>query len=192
HHRLLVPAEDGARARQVADLREAAAQLLEGRSHGEEPYSTLRRIWLANSVAKPSDVARYSRRGGSMLVRRRIQTPSVANGPERGSTEGEVVLGASPPARPLLARAGGAQLSARRRSVAMRWCAAAFVIGGRHLAASSASESDGCFTRSRAISSSRRGNLSTSSSRIAASCSRAACTVRLTFASSAFASRFAC
>ena len=66
----------------------------------------------------------------------------------------------------------------------MRWCAAAFVIGGRHLAASSASESDGCFRRSRAISSSRRGSLSTSSSRIAASCSRAACTVRLTFASS--------
>src|SRR5581483_7361159 len=26
--------------------------------------------------------------GGSMLVRRRIQTPSVANGPERGSTGG--------------------------------------------------------------------------------------------------------
>jgi carboxypeptidase Taq len=35
-----------------------------------------------------------------MLVRRWIQTPSAANGPEHGSTEGEVVLGASPPARP--------------------------------------------------------------------------------------------
>ena len=33
-----------------------------------------------------------------MLVRRRIQTPSVA-GPERGQAEGEVVLGAPPPAR---------------------------------------------------------------------------------------------
>src|SRR5947207_3786040 len=106
HHRLLVPAEDGTRPRQVADLSQAAAQLLEGRSHGEEPYSTPRRVWLANSVAQSSNVARYSPRGGSMLVRRRIQTPSVANGPERGSTEGEVVLGASPPARPLLARQG--------------------------------------------------------------------------------------
>src|SRR5262245_60837322 len=32
---------------------------------------------------------RDTRRGGSMLVRRRIQTPSVANGPERGSVGGE-------------------------------------------------------------------------------------------------------
>ena len=36
-----------------------------------------------------------------MLVRRWIQTPSTANGPERGVTEGKVVLGASPPARRL-------------------------------------------------------------------------------------------
>ena len=34
-----------------------------------------------------------------MLVRRGIQTPSVAGGPEFGETEGEIVLGALPPAR---------------------------------------------------------------------------------------------
>ena len=47
-------------------------------------------------------------KGGSVLVLRRIQTPSVA-GSERGTAEGEVVLGAPPPARPgLLACRGSA------------------------------------------------------------------------------------
>ena len=43
--------------------------------------------------------------GGSVLIRRRIQTPS-ASGIERGTAEGEVVLGAPPPARPLRPRQG--------------------------------------------------------------------------------------
>src|SRR3954454_17738892 len=54
-----------------------------------------------------------------MLVRRRIQTPSVANGPERGSTEGEVVLGASPPARPSSGGGTSTQILARRRPQAL-------------------------------------------------------------------------
>ena len=71
-------------------------------------------------------------------------------------------------------------------------CAAALVIGGRHLAASSARESDGCLTRSDAISlRACSAGASTSSCPIAWSCWRAAWTVRLTFASSAFASRLA-
>jgi hypothetical protein len=37
--------------------------------------------------------------GGSVLVRRRIQTPSVAKVRSAVQLEGEVVLGASPPAR---------------------------------------------------------------------------------------------
>jgi hypothetical protein len=37
--------------------------------------------------------------GGSVLVRRRIQTPSVASVLSVVQPEGEVVLGASPPAR---------------------------------------------------------------------------------------------
>src|SRR5918992_1343520 len=46
-------------------------------------------------------------RGGSVLVRRRIQTPSVASVLSVVQPEGEVVLGASPPARLLWRRAGG-------------------------------------------------------------------------------------
>ncbi len=56
-----------------------------------------------------------------MLVRRRIQTPSVANGPERGSTEGEVVLGASPPARLTLANTLAALGAFARVRVATRF-----------------------------------------------------------------------
>ena len=56
----------------------------------------------------------------------------------------------------------------------MRWCAAAFVIGGLHFFASSASESAGCFMRSTAISWSFRGSASTSSCLIASSCCWAA------------------
>ncbi|HEY7148793.1 MAG TPA: hypothetical protein VH420_05040, partial [Gaiellaceae bacterium] len=40
--------------------------------------------------------------GGSVLVRRWIQTPSVAKVRSAVQREGEVVLGASPPARRLL------------------------------------------------------------------------------------------
>src|ERR671935_83596 len=56
--------------------------------------------------------------GGFALVRRWIQTPSVAKGPERDNAEGEVVLGASPPARPGLrpGRAGSGLRRARRQS----------------------------------------------------------------------------
>ena len=51
----------------------------------------------------------------------------------------------------------------------MRWWAAALVIGGRHLAASSASESDGWRRRRSAISWSFAGSASRSSRRIASS-----------------------
>src|SRR4029079_14495055 len=64
HHRLLVPAEDGARTSEVADLGEVPAQLLEGRGHGEEPYSTPCLIWLANCLAHVSGVVRYSAGAG--------------------------------------------------------------------------------------------------------------------------------
>src|SRR5205823_14145072 len=64
HHRLLVPTEDRACSGEVADLGEAAAQLLEGRGHGEEPYSTPCLIWLANSLAQLSGVVRYSAGAG--------------------------------------------------------------------------------------------------------------------------------
>src|SRR6266498_1470393 len=46
-------------------------------------------------------------RGGSALVRRRIQTPSGATVLSVVQPEGEVVLGASPPARPCAQRSGG-------------------------------------------------------------------------------------
>src|SRR6266545_5785204 len=47
------------------------------------------------------------RSGGSALVRRRIQTPSVATVLSVVQPEGEVVLGASPPARRFAKRSGG-------------------------------------------------------------------------------------
>src|SRR6266542_3743360 len=47
------------------------------------------------------------RSGGSALVRRRIQTPSVATVLSVFQPEGEVVLGASPPARRFAKRSGG-------------------------------------------------------------------------------------
>src|SRR5262249_32834290 len=59
HHRLLVPPEDGARAREVADLGQAPAKLLEGRIHGGEPTELLV-VWFANSVARATGVRRYS------------------------------------------------------------------------------------------------------------------------------------
>src|SRR5436190_11735477 len=55
------------------------------------------------SSAEPHAV--YSKYGGSVLVRRRIQTPSDATVLSVVQPEGEVVLGGSPPARRLLARA---------------------------------------------------------------------------------------
>src|SRR5437763_17057845 len=61
HHRLLVPAEDRARPGEVADLREASAQLVEGLGHGREPYRTITRVWLANSLVYRSGIGRYSR-----------------------------------------------------------------------------------------------------------------------------------
>src|SRR6266508_2769874 len=45
------------------------------------------------------NLSSYSERGGSALVRRRIQTPSDAKVLSVVQPEGEVVLGASPPAR---------------------------------------------------------------------------------------------
>src|SRR3954453_19986352 len=45
--------------------------------------------------------------GGFSLVRGWIQTPSVAKVRSATIAEGEVVLGASPPARPHCGRAGG-------------------------------------------------------------------------------------
>src|SRR5829696_4957076 len=54
------------------------------------------------------------RSGGSALVRRRIQTPSDATVLSVVQPEGEVVLGASPPARHLWWRAGGCERPAGR------------------------------------------------------------------------------
>src|SRR6266508_3099353 len=45
------------------------------------------------------NLSSYSERGGSALVRRRIQTPSDAKVLSVVQPEGDVVLGASPPAR---------------------------------------------------------------------------------------------
>src|SRR6266545_539033 len=56
----------------------------------------------------PFVILRY---GGSALVRRRIQTPSDATVLSVVQPEGEVVLGASPPARCLRRRAGGRKRS---------------------------------------------------------------------------------
>src|SRR6266508_5633917 len=53
------------------------------------------------------NLSSYSERGGSALVRRRIQTPSGAKVLSVVQPEGEVVLGASPPARRLRRRARG-------------------------------------------------------------------------------------
>jgi hypothetical protein len=49
-----------------------------------------------------------------VLVRRRIQTPSVAKVRSAVQLEGEVVLGASPPARRFLARESGPPLRESR------------------------------------------------------------------------------
>src|SRR6266508_1081750 len=60
------------------------------------------------------NLSSYSERGGSALVRRRIQTPSDAKVLSVVQPEGEVVLGASPPARP---RSGGPEgVTAGRQS----------------------------------------------------------------------------
>ena len=57
-------------------------------------------ISLANPLVFAPQGAQYSwASGGSVLVRRRIQTPSVAKVRSAVQLEGEVVLGASPPAR---------------------------------------------------------------------------------------------
>src|SRR5213078_4848773 len=56
----------------------------------------------------------YSEGGGSALVRRRIQTPSDATVLSVVQPEGEVVLGASPPARHLRWRADRAETLGRR------------------------------------------------------------------------------
>src|SRR5436190_10764212 len=55
----------------------------------------------AGWVVEPGTSAQYSICGGSVLVRRWIQTPSVAKVRSAVQREGEVVLGASPPARRL-------------------------------------------------------------------------------------------
>ena len=55
--------------------------------------------------------------GGSVLVRRRIQTPSVAKVRSAVQLEEEVVLGASPPARRPLWGAALTRRLATRRSV---------------------------------------------------------------------------
>ena len=59
-------------------------------------------------VTSVASLSSYSQSGGSALVRRRIQTPSDATVLSVVQPEGEVVLGASPPARRFAAgRSGG-------------------------------------------------------------------------------------
>src|SRR6187431_421558 len=56
----------------------------------------------ARRVVGRGTSAQYLIRGGSVLVRRRIQTPSAAKVRSAVQREGEVVLGASPPARRII------------------------------------------------------------------------------------------
>src|SRR5437773_11517539 len=72
-------------------------------------------------------VSSYSEGGGSALVRRRIQTPSDATVLSVVQPEGEVVLGASPPARRLAQRGGGPvgpNTGARQSRAPFYWSAA--------------------------------------------------------------------
>src|SRR5436189_6353594 len=69
----------------------------------------------------------YSEGGGSRLGRRRIQTPSDATVLSVVQPEGEVVLGASPPARRLAQRGGGPvgpNTGARQSRAPFYWSAA--------------------------------------------------------------------
>src|SRR5579884_922316 len=192
HHRVLVPGEHLRRPPEVGDLGEPAAQLLEGGGHpghltrpgGLRRRRRARRAGAGRRGSSEDDLP--LRRNHAQQRWRRTGSGSVAG--RAWARRGEV---SSARRAAATRRRPGRQRPARARIEAIRWWAAALLIGGRHFAASSASESEGWRRRSRAISCRRSGSVSTSSARIAPSCSRAARIARRTFASSAFASRFA-
>ena len=113
HHHLLVPAEQLGRRRQVRDFAQTPAKLFEGRAHALHASAPVQRIWLASALERAGICKRYCAAAGPCSSGdgfRPRPSPTVRSVVQ---PEGEVVLGASPPARllpremPLLAALEG-------------------------------------------------------------------------------------